>query len=530
MPYLNVAEANSLMQLLELQFPASCERIVLPHQSFEGRTSVALRIRIGQEERRPGVLLIGGQHAREWGSTDILLFLAEELLKAYGPGNALRFGNFSLPSSEVRGMLENIELIVFPDVNPDGKRFSQTQDPSWRENRAPTSNPSFPGIDLNRNYDWLWGFRRHFAADAIGSIVVSDDPIDETYHGTAPFSEAETRNVRHLLDTNPHIRFFVDVHSFSGFLMHPWGDDDTQTTDLTMSFWNPRFDGARGVLGDTAYREYMSAGDLARHQLLVHRMNTALHQSRGTVYTEGPEATTMYRLCGSASDYAFSRHLADRSLPTIDSFLIEWGLDDDFQPPFSEMALIIREVAAALTALCHSAKDMPLVEKDPDPLLFGNIPVGDGFTRSVEIRNRSRGPVDLKQIRAEGSGYHAPGANAQTLTFDDSTSIHVLLSPQQEGSAEGALRFEARYFQADIADDVEVRLEGGSCTEQAGDCFAPLLQPHGPAACLLIIARCTFLLVLLTLFGGSPCAKAKLRFRIAHCREGNGDPCLPLLP
>jgi hypothetical protein len=56
------------------------------------------------------------------------------------------------------------------------------------------------------------------------------------------------------------------------------------------------------------------------------------------------------------------------------------------------------------------------------------------------------------------------------------------------------------------------------------------MEPHGPIACALIVLECQFLLALLILFGGSECAKAKLRFRIAHCREGNGDPCLPLLP
>ena len=105
-----------------------------------------------------------------------------------------------------------------------------------------------------------------------------------------------------------------------------------------------------------------------------------------------------------------------------------------------------------------------------------------------------------------------------------------MFAPAQEGSAQGALRFDARYLGGDIADNVEVRLEGGSCTENTGDCFAPLMQAHGPTACTFIVLRCKFLLALLILFGGSECGKAKLRFRIAHCREGNGDPCLPLLP
>jgi len=429
MPYLTVGEANSLMELMELQFPAFCERIVLPNQSFEGRTSVALRIRIGQEERRPGVFLIGGQHAREWGSTDILLFLAQELMSAYAHGNDLHFGNFSMPGSTVKQMLESIELIVFPVVNPDGKHYSQTVDHWWRKNRGPTSSASAIGTDLNRNYDWLWDVGAQFRADGVQITVGSDDPSVELYRGVAPFSEPETRNVKHVLDTNPQIRFFADVHSYHGYIMHPWADDDAQTTDPTMSFVYERYNTVRGLLGDTAYREYMSPGDLARHQLLVHRMNDALAQSRGNVYTEGPEATVMYQMSGSAADYAFSRHFVDRSLPKIDSFTIEWNLNLEFQPVFSEMTLIIREVAAALTALCLSAKDMPLVETEPDPVLFGNVAVGSGRAGSVEIRNNSRSSVNLEHIHAAGPGYQTPPPHTRTLPRDGTASVQVVFAP-----------------------------------------------------------------------------------------------------
>ncbi len=534
MPYLNVEEANSLMELLALQFPGLCELITLPNQTFEGRDSFALRIRKGQEDRRAAILLIGGQHAREWGSTDILLFLAQELLDAAVHGNALHFGNFTLQGTAVSQMLEKIELIVFPVVNPDGKHFSQaaTANSSWRKNRGPTSSPNQVGTDLNRNYDWLWDSTRQFRDGESTFFVGSTDPASDLYRGTAPFSEPETRNVKHLLDTNPRIRFFVDVHSFSGFLMHPWADDDNQTTDPTMSFGVDRFDGQRGELGDTGYREYMSPGDLARHQDLVHRMNQALTQSRGNVYSEGPESTVMYRMSGSSADYAFSRHLTDHTLAKIDAFTIEWGLDPSFQfqPPFPEMDAIIREIAAALTALCIAAKDMPLVETSPDPVLFGNVAIGSGRAATVTIKNHSRGSVQLEQIRAEGPGYNVPPPHTLTLPENGTATVQVGFAPGQAGSAEGALRFDARFFRADFADNVEVRLEGGSCTEKPGDCFAPLIEPHGAAACAVIVLRCKFLLALLILFGGSECDKAKLRFRIAHCREGNGDPCLPLLP
>jgi carboxypeptidase T len=80
----------------------------------------------------------------------------------------------TFPSYEIRNMLENIDIIVFPDVNPDAKKYSQTSDDTkplslndqnkmrWRKNRNPDlvpngDNPNHAtGVDINRNFDFLW--------------------------------------------------------------------------------------------------------------------------------------------------------------------------------------------------------------------------------------------------------------------------------------------------------------------------------------------------------------------------------------
>lgn len=165
------------------------------------------------------------------------------------------------------------KVFIFPCVNPDGRNFSQTVDAMWRKNRNPAA-----GVDVNRNYDFLWDFRTAFAASA--PVVVSDMPGSDTYHGTAPASEPETHNVVWLLDTYPQIRWMVDIHSFSGLLYHNWGDDQNQTTDPGMSFLNPVFDGQRGIGGD-AYREYIPPGDLVAESCLAERMRSALQAVRG---------------------------------------------------------------------------------------------------------------------------------------------------------------------------------------------------------------------------------------------------------
>ena len=45
----------------------------------------------------------------------------------------------------------------------------------------------------------------------------------------------------------PSVGYFIDVHSFGEDILYNWGDDDDQTTDPTMNFHNPAFDGKRGI-------------------------------------------------------------------------------------------------------------------------------------------------------------------------------------------------------------------------------------------------------------------------------------------
>ncbi|MCI4060391.1 carboxypeptidase, partial [Bacillus cereus] len=55
----------------------------------------------------------------------------------------------------------------------------------WRKNRNPnhTNGGNYLGVDINRNFDFLWN----------SGIGTSDNPAVIIYKGTAPFSEPETR-------------------------------------------------------------------------------------------------------------------------------------------------------------------------------------------------------------------------------------------------------------------------------------------------------------------------------------------------
>jgi murein tripeptide amidase MpaA len=133
---------------------------------------------------------------------------------------------------------------VFPDVNPDGKNYSQTRDVWWRKNRNPNTTAGHhttPGVDLNRNFDFLWD----------SGIGTSSNPTNPVYKGESAFSEPETCNVRHLLDTYQDIGYFVDIHSYGRLIMYSWGDDNNQTTNPEQNFTNTEYNGKRGTVDDT---------------------------------------------------------------------------------------------------------------------------------------------------------------------------------------------------------------------------------------------------------------------------------------
>jgi len=201
-------------------------------------------------------------------------------------------------------------------------------------------DPGNPGVDLNRNFDFLWQ----------SGIGTSPHPYSNTYKGESPFSEPEIRNVKHLFDTYPGISYYVDIHSYSELFLYSWGDDDNQTTDPDQNFGNPEYGGTRGWLEDTKYREFISPTDEILAIGLANRMNNALAAVRNSGGYTVKEASGLYPTTATSSDYAFTRSFMDTDKTKIQGWTIEFG--KEFIPPFSEMRKIIKEVGAAMTELC----------------------------------------------------------------------------------------------------------------------------------------------------------------------------------
>src|SRR4051795_3346214 len=97
--YLNVAEVETALALAARpENAAFTEFTILPYRTWEGRTSSALRIHAGLAAPA-GVYLLGGVHAREWGSPDLLINFVQLLTDAYRTGTASRGGSVSLLGS-----------------------------------------------------------------------------------------------------------------------------------------------------------------------------------------------------------------------------------------------------------------------------------------------------------------------------------------------------------------------------------------------------------------------------------------------
>jgi len=377
MPYLNVVEVESALQVVGTTHPGFTELVTLPHRTWENRVCRAVRVAADLATARPTVVLVGGVHAREWGGPDILVSLLERLTAAAAGGTGISLPGYAVSAVDVERIVAGLDVVVFPQVNPDGRAYSMRPDGDelWRTNRRPSP---VGGVDVNRNYDWLWDFRRHFDPRALarGEVSVSDVRGQDTYHGPGAFSEPETRNVEWLVDRYPTTRFFVDVHSFSELILYPWGDDDNQSSDPAQNFGNPAFDRRRGLLSQnghpdaSGYGEYLDPAHRRHLVEIGERMRDAVASVNGRRYTV-QQGAQLYGTSGTSEDWAFARHILAPARPVVYPYIVEFGRErpDDvaasFHPPYAEMERIIDEVVAGLLEMLLAGLDRLAAEQIP---------------------------------------------------------------------------------------------------------------------------------------------------------------------
>jgi carboxypeptidase T len=351
------------------RFPASTtDRTVV--RNFTGNF-----LRIGRASQggtaRNVVVLIGGMHAREWGPPTALVNLAEKLMVAHAGGTPIVAGGFRIEADTVRAIHEQVDLFIAPLMNPDGYEFSQVFDDrtgdmesraaerGWRKNRrpAPASHPGCPddeaiGVDVNRNFDVLWEFNRFYLADA--DVQAATDPCDNTFIGPSAFSEAESRNVRHLVEsTNPNV--FVDCHMFGEVILHLWGTEENGPVDGAVT---PPMDmgrvrnGHSEIEGVANFTEKIAQEFLTIHTGIAGLMSDATNAATGRRYNPH-EASFAVCKPGVSRDWVFARNIGTNRTK-CHSYTLESGRS--FLPTFdTEFPDIQREVHAALLAVLNRA-------------------------------------------------------------------------------------------------------------------------------------------------------------------------------
>lgn len=207
-------EMEAVLDSLAASNP-SLTRIDTLGTSLEGRLIRAVKISDNADidEGEAEVLIMGCHHARELMSVDVPLLLAEYLLANYGT------------SPEITGLVNEREIWIIPMINPDGHVYVQNNHSGdwwnwWRKNRRDNGDGSY-GVDLNRNYSYMWGY------DDIGS---SPDPSSYTYRGPSPFSEPETQAVRDFC-AGRSFSVALSYHSYGELILFPWGYTSIYTDD-----------------------------------------------------------------------------------------------------------------------------------------------------------------------------------------------------------------------------------------------------------------------------------------------------------
>ena len=359
--YLNVVEVEAALAAAAGPPNESFTKLItLPKKTWENRVCRALKIGKGSGSNRPGIYFLGGVHAREWGSCDILINFVQLLTNAYAANTGITLGSRTYTTAQIKSIVNSKDVYVFPQANPDGRNHSMTKEAMWRKNRRPAPaghpQPKCVGVDINRNYDFLWDYPKYF--DPAAPIANAKDPCDhDVYIGPGSISEPETKNAVWVFDQFPNIGYFIDIHSYSEDILYNWGDDTNQTTNPSMNFENAAFNGKRGIAIDTAYKEFIDAADRTAIVALANRMRDAIKTVRGRTYTV-EQSIGLYPTAGTSDDYAFSRHIVDSSKAKVYSYTIEWGSASNltpFHPAYSEMLVIIREITLALLEFCLRA-------------------------------------------------------------------------------------------------------------------------------------------------------------------------------
>jgi hypothetical protein len=204
--YYTYDEVVSVLDQIHAAYPSITTAKFSIGTTIEGRTIWALKVsdNPGTDENEPEARIDAMHHAREPESMQSTLWALLALVERYG----------SDPLSTY--LVDERETWFIPVVNPDGYERNRATNPSggglWRKNRRNNGDGTF-GVDLNRNYEYQWGF------DNLGSEPFTNSEI---YRGTAPASEPEVQAMQAFISSRD-FQTAISAHTYSNLWLSPWG-------------------------------------------------------------------------------------------------------------------------------------------------------------------------------------------------------------------------------------------------------------------------------------------------------------------
>jgi len=189
------AEAAALAE----SHPEICRIETLAYSTQDSVPIVGVIIsdNVDEYEDESAILIVAGQHAREPLGTEVSMWLINYLVETYGT------------DPQVTEWVDSFNIVFVPVDNPEGRNVVMEPGPEhtlwWRKNKRDNNGNGvfdtlYDGVDPNRNYDYRW--------EEYGGT----DPGSEYYKGEHPWSEAESRLVRDLVDSlRPAV--VMDLHS-----------------------------------------------------------------------------------------------------------------------------------------------------------------------------------------------------------------------------------------------------------------------------------------------------------------------------
>jgi hypothetical protein len=350
--YMPLADIETFIEGLAAQRPDLCSVTTIGF-SLENRPIKVLHVTGPTGTNKPGVFYHGLQHAREWITGPMVLYIANHLVTQYDTDPC------------VRDLVDRGNIYLAPCVNPDGYTYSWTNDRLWRKNRRHNGGGIY-GVDLNRNWGFGWG-----------GPGASTSPSDPTYRGPNAFSEPETQVLSGFMAAHPEIRAYMDYHSYSQLILWPFGYTSSEPPEP----------------------------DRTTFYTLGERMQALIQAVHGQYYEPGPINTTIYPASGGSVDWAYG----DQGIFGFTIELRPVSFIPGFELPPDEIIPTCEENLPAILHLTEWALNDVRIAPTGPPL--ERITAGSATTVNVDVTAYGGtvvpGSVTLHYRYAAGDGFTA---------------------------------------------------------------------------------------------------------------------------